>query len=261
MRTYFEKPRTTVGWKGLLNDPDLDGSCRAERGLEAARRLLLDINALGLPCGAEILDPTAVRYLEDLLAWACIGARTAESQPHRELASGLPMPVGFKNGTSGNLIAARDAMVAAQRPHTFFGIDDDGAPALHRSSGNPDTHFVLRGGGGVPNYDTEVVTWAASRAGRLGLARPVWVDCSHGNSGHDHRFQASVCRHVLDCVRAGHRAIGGLMLESFLAAGRQPVAPSAELRRGVSITDGCIGWDETEELLRAAAKAVEAAPP
>jgi len=261
MRTYFEKPRTTVGWKGLLNDPDLDGSCRAARGLKVARRLLLDINALGLPCGAEILDPTAVRYLEDLLTWACIGARTCESQIHRELASGLPMPVGIKNGTSGNLITARDAMVAAQRPHAFFGIDDDGTPALHQSSGNPDTHFVLRGGGGVPNYDAEVVAWATSRARHLGLVRPVWVDCSHGNSSHDHRLQARVCRQVLDHLGAGHRALGGLMLESFLAAGRQPLAPGVELRHGVSVTDGCIGWDETEELLRAAAKTVETAPP
>jgi 3-deoxy-7-phosphoheptulonate synthase len=255
MRTYFEKPRTKVGWKGLINDPDLDGSCDGTRGLERARRLLLDINALGLACGAEVLDPIAAPYLEDLLSWACIGARTSESQIHRELASRLPMPVGFKNRTDGNLKTAQDALVAARRPHSFFGIDDEGAPALHRSPGNPDAHLVLRGGGGVPNYDPEVVAWAATRARQLGLVRPVWVDCSHDNSKRSHLLQGSVCRHVLDQVQGGHRVIGGFMLESFLEAGSQPFAPGVELRRGVSITDACIGWKETEELLRAAARA------
>jgi len=256
MRTYFEKPRTKVGWKGLINDPDLDGSCDGVRGLERARRLLLDINALGLTCAAEVLDPITAPYLEDLLSWACIGARTSESQIHRELASRLPMPVGFKNGTDGNLRTAQDALVAARHPHAFFGIDDDGAPALHRSPGNPDAHLVLRGGGGAPNYDPEVVALAATRARKLGLVRPVWVDCSHDNSNRSHLLQGSVCRHVLDQVRGGQRVIGGLMLESFLEAGSQPFTPGAELRRGVSITDGCIGWNETEELLLAAARAV-----
>jgi 3-deoxy-7-phosphoheptulonate synthase len=259
MRTYFEKPRTAVGWKGLINDPDLDGSCDGARGLERARRLLLDINALGLACAAEVLDPMTVPYLEDLLSWACIGARTSESQIHRELASRLPMPVGFKNRTDGNLKTAQDALVTARRPHTFFGIDDDGRPALHRSPGNPDAHLVLRGGGGVPNHDPEVVAWAATRARQLGLVRPVWVDCSHGNSNQNHLLQGSVCRHVLDQVRGGHQVIGGLMLESFLEAGSQPFAPGAELRRGVSITDDCIDWNETEELLRAATRAVSGA--
>ena len=260
MRTYFEKPRTTVGWKGLLNDPDLDGGCDAERGLRLARRLLLDINDLGLTCGAELLDPLAAGYLEDLLGWACIGARTSESQVHRELASGLAMPVGFKNGTDGNVGVAQDALVAARTPHARLGVDAQGAPSLVRTSGNRDVHLVLRGGGGVPNHDPEIVAWAATRARRLGLARPVWVDCSHGNSQRNHRLQGSVFRRVLEQVRGGHRVIGGAMLESFLEPGSQPWTPGEPLRRGVSITDACIGWDETVALLEEAAEAVLQAP-
>jgi len=258
MRTYFEKPRTRVGWKGFLSDPHLDGRGDPVAGLEGARRLLARIGALGLGCGAEVLDPLAVRYLEDGLAWACVGARTVQSQIHRELASGLPMPVGFKNATDGNVRAAHDAMAAASLSHTHLCLDASGRPAVRRSGGNRDTHVVLRGGGGVPNHDAESVAWAAARARQLGTARPVLVDCSHDNSHKNHRLQGAVCREVLEQVRGGHDAVAGFMLESSLEAGRQDWEPGAALAPGVSITDACIGWEETEALLREAAEAVRA---
>jgi len=257
MRTYFEKPRTTVGWKGLINDPHLDGTCDVEAGLERARHLLLAINELGLPCASELLDPFTPQYVADLLAWASIGARTTESQTHRELASGLSMPVGFKNGTDGGLAVARNAMISSRHPHSFLGITPEGRSAVVCTRGNPDRHLVLRGGSAGPNFDAESVAEAAAYVAEEGIVRPVMVDCSHGNSRKDHRRQADACRAVLDQVRAGHREVLGLMLESHLEPGNQGWKPGAELARGVSITDACIGWDETEDLLNEMAAAVK----
>ncbi|MCZ6463469.1 MAG: 3-deoxy-7-phosphoheptulonate synthase [Proteobacteria bacterium] len=259
MRTYVEKPRSRDGWKGLLNDPGLDGSCDAARGLGVARSLLRAIGQAGLPCASELLDPLAARYLVDLLSWGAVGARTVESQPHRELASGLGLPVGFKNGTDGDLGVAFDAVETARRPHSFLGIDAGGTACLVRTAGNPDAHVVLRGGGGVPNYDAECVAWASTRARKGGLRRPLVIDCSHGNSGKNHRVQGAVCRAVLSQVRAGQEAIAGLMLESNLEPGAQPWTPGhrSRPRPGVSLTDPCIGWNETRDLLEEIAAAVK----
>jgi len=257
MRTYFEKPRTTVGWKGLINDPHLDGTCDVETGLELARGLLLAINEMGLPCASELLDPFTPQYVADLLAWASIGARTTESQTHRELASGLSMPVGFKNGTDGGLAVARNAMISSRHPHSFLGITPDGRSAVVCTQGNPDRHVVLRGGSAGPNYDADSVAEAAAFVAEEGISRPVMVDCSHGNSRKDHKNQAEACRSVLDQVREGRREILGLMLESHLEPGNQGWKPGAELARGISITDACIGWSETEDLLHEMADAVK----
>jgi 3-deoxy-7-phosphoheptulonate synthase len=259
MRTYFEKPRTTVGWKGLINDPHLDGSCDVVAGLEIARRLLLRINELGVPCASEVLDPFTPQFVADLLAWASIGARTSESQTHRELASGLSTPIGFKHATSGDLETARNAMVSAAHPHSFLGIDLQGRAAVVSTTGNPDRHMVLRGGGGRPNHGSDDVARALALLADLGIPRPVMVDCSHDNSAKDHTRQGATCREVLAQVRGGRTGILGLLLESHLEAGRQAWQPGAELRRGVSITDACIGWKETEELLRECAAAVRSA--
>ena len=256
MRTYFEKPRTTVGWKGLINDPHLDGSCDVLVGLETARRLLLEINELGLPCASELLDPFTPQYVADLLAWASIGARTTESQTHRELASGLSMPVGFKNGTDGDLAVAHHAMISARHAHSFLGITADGEPAVVNSNGNPDRHIVLRGGAAGPNHGAESVAEAASRVAEEGLARPVMVDCSHGNSRKDPAQQPVVCRDVLEQIRRGAPEILGVMLESNLEPGNQGWSPGQPLRRGVSITDACLGWDDTATLLGEMAAAV-----
>ncbi len=259
MRTYFEKPRTTVGWKGLINDPHLDGSCAIAEGLELARRVLLDVSRLGVPCGGELLDPITPQYVADLLAWAAIGARTTESQTHREMASGLSMPVGFKNGTDGGLQVAVDAMVSARHPHTFLGIDVDGVTSAIRTQGNPDRHVVLRGGRGQANYHPADVARAAALVASEGVARPVMVDCSHGNSGKDPTRQLRVCREALEQVRGGQEGLMGLLLESNLVAGRQDWKPDVPLAYGVSITDACLGWEETREVLLEAAAAVGAA--
>jgi 3-deoxy-7-phosphoheptulonate synthase len=258
MRTYFEKPRTTVGWKGLINDPHLDDSCDVVAGLEIARRLLLQINERGVACASEVLDPFTPQFVADLLSWASIGARTSESQTHRELASGLSTPIGFKNATSGDLHAARNAMVSAGHPHSFLGIDAEGRSAIVSTTGNPDRHMVLRGGGGRSNYGREDVAEALALVSDLDLARPVMVDCSHDNSAKDHTRQGATCREVLAQIRDGQSCILGLMLESNLEAGRQGWSPGAALRRGVSITDACMGWDETAELLHEAAAALRA---
>ncbi len=257
MRTYVEKPRTALGWKGLLNDPALDGSCDLALGLERSRRLLLEINELGLACASEILDPMTPHYLGDLLSWAAIGARTSESQTHRELASGLHMPVGFKNGTSGALGVACNGIVAARRPHSCFGLDSHGRAAQLRTSGNPDAHLVLRGGGGRSNFSPGDVTSAAARLSGSYGARPVLIDCSHDNSGFDPRRQAEVCRAVLEQILERRPTpILGIMLESHLRPGRQDWVPGKQLESGVSITDGCIGWEETESLLYEVADSV-----
>lgn len=252
MRTYFEKPRTTIGWKGLVNDPHLDGSCRVEEGLALARRLLLEINDLGLPCATEFLDPISPQYLADAISWAAIGARTAESQTHREMASGLSMPVGFKNGTDGSDSVAIDAMVAAAHPHSFLGIQSDGTAAVVKTSGNPDTHIVLRGGRGKTNFDSESVASVADRIDKRG----VMIDCSHGNSRKDPARQAEVLREAASQVRAGSPGILGVMIESHLEEGRQDWSPGKPLRHGVSITDACIGFEETDGLLRELAACV-----
>jgi 3-deoxy-7-phosphoheptulonate synthase len=260
MRTYFEKPRTTVGWKGLVNDPHLDGSCDLEAGLRLARTILSEINELGLPCGSEVLDPITPQYISDLLSWASIGARTIESQTHRELASGLSMPVGFKNSTDGALQGALHAMVSARHPHTFLGIDTDGVTAMIKTQGNPDRHVVLRGGARGPNHAAEDVVRAAELVAAESVARPIMVDCSHDNSGKDHTRQAAVCREVLAQVRLGQSALMGLLLESNLHPGKQSWVPGGSMAYGVSITDACMGWEETEPLLYEIAEAVGAAP-
>lgn len=260
MRTYFEKPRTTVGWKGLINDPHLDGSCDVETGLERARSLLLKVNELGLPCAVEMLDPVTPQYISDLVSWAAIGARTIESQTHREMASGLSMPVGFKNGTDGRLQIALNAIVSASHPHSFLGINQEGMTAVIKTAGNPDRHIVLRGGGGETNYDSASVADAAALMGEQGIQRPVMVDCSHGNSSKDYTRQGSVCREVVRQYVAGQNALMGLMIESNLNAGRQDWHEGCTLKPGVSITDACIGWEETEALLLEMADKIAAQP-
>ncbi|MGH8584079.1 MAG: 3-deoxy-7-phosphoheptulonate synthase [Gammaproteobacteria bacterium] len=255
MRVYFEKPRTTVGWKGLINDPHLDGSFKINAGLRVARRLLLQLADLGIPAGTEFLDPISPQYYADLISWGAIGARTTESQVHRELASGLSCPVGFKNATDGGLQIAVDAIVAARHPHHFLGVTQDGHSAIVATAGNPDCHVILRGGQ-RPNYDAASVEDAASRLQEAGLRPRVLVDCSHANSEKDYRKQSAVCRAVSDQVAAGDPRIMGVMIESFLVAGRQDLVPGRTLTRGQSITDACVGWEESEMLLRMLAGSV-----
>ena len=256
MRSYFEKPRTSVGWKGWIYDPHLDGSGDVASGLRSARSLLLEIGSLGLGCGSEILDPISSYYLADLLSWGAIGARTAESQTHRELASALPMPIGVKNPTSGDLAVAVHAMTAVARPHHILGLSASGSAAVRRSPGNPDRSLVLRGSVSRSNHHALDVARALEAVRGQDIARPLIVDCSHDNSRQDHRRQAAVAREVLGQLRAGQRAIMGLLLESHLRPGRQSL-DAGPLEYGVSITDGCIGWSETERLLFEAAEAVE----
>lgn len=256
MRSYFEKPRSRVGWKGLLVDPHLDGSCDLERGLELSRELLIELGRQGVACASELLGPLAPAYFDDLLSWTGIGARTVESQPHRELASGLGMPVGVKNGTDGRTATALDALVAIRGEHTYLGLDPAGGAAVIRTPGNADAHLVLRGGGGGANADAEAVGRIAAQASVCGLARPLLIDCSHGNSAKDHRRQAAVCRGVLEQLRTGQTAIAGFALESHLRPGRQALRAGVRPAPGVSITDACIGWNETEELLGEAAEMV-----
>lgn len=252
MRAYVEKPRTTVGWKGLLYDPHLDGSGDMAEGLRLSRQLMLDILARGLPLATELLQPLAVGYLDDLLSWAAIGARTTESQTHREMVSGLDLPVGFKNGTDGSVGIACDAMRSAAHPHQHFGIDELGHPALLQTTGNPHTHLVLRGGYGAPNHDPASVATAREALQGQGIAPRIMVDCSHANSGKDPLRQPAVLDSVIDQRLAGDSSLRGVMLESHLFDGCQ--ALGGELRYGVSITDGCLGWSGTEEILRRAAE-------
>jgi len=258
MRVYFEKPRTTIGWKGLINDPHLDNSCDIEAGLKQARLLLLQLGEMGLPAATEFLDPIVPQYLDDLVTWAAVGARTTESQTHREMASGLSMPVGFKNGTDGSCQSAIDAMGAAMRPHSFIGIDQDGVTSIVRTTGNAVGHLVLRGGRARSNYDAESIREAESKLAQAGLPGVLMVDCSHANSGKQHARQEEAWRSVVAQRLAGTRSLIGLMLESFLQEGSQPfpVKNPAGLRYGVSITDACLGWDVTERLLRWAAGAL-----
>lgn len=260
MRTYFEKPRTTVGWKGLINDPRLDGTCDIAAGMELARAILLRINQLGLPCGTELLDPISPQYVADLISWAAIGARTTESQTHREMASGVSMPVGFKNGTEGSLQVAINAMTSARAPHHFVGINADGQTAIIKTMGNPDRHLVLRGGGGRTNYGAQEVARTEAAVAGEGITRPIMIDCSHDNSQKDHTRQGFVAQEVLRQFREGRQSIMGLMLESNLNPGKQAWKEGVALQHGVSITDACLGWDETEHLLHELAAAITPKP-
>lgn len=257
MRVYFEKPRTTVGWKGLINDPDLDGSFRINKGLRLARELLLNINALGVPAATEYLDTISPQYVADLISWGAIGARTTESQVHRELASGLSCPVGFKNGTDGNIRIAADAIKAARQPHHFLSVTKGGISAIVHTAGNEDCHIVLRGGK-TPNYDSASVRAVVEVLAREGLPPRLMIDCSHGNSEKRHERQLLVAEDVARQIAAGEPAIAGVMLESNLCPGRQDIVPGRPLAYGVSITDACIGWEDTERVLGQLAEAVRA---
>ncbi|WP_027660465.1 3-deoxy-7-phosphoheptulonate synthase [Salinispora fenicalii] len=256
MRVYFEKPRSTVGWKGLINDPGLDGSGDVNTGLRRARALLIDVLRLGLPVGCEFLDPITPQYIADTVAWGAIGARTVESQVHRQLASGLSMPIGMKNRPDGSISTAVDAIRAAGVPHVFPGIDASGTPAIMHTRGNTDGHLVLRGGGNQPNYDAESVNDALALLRAAGLPERLVIDASHANSGKDHRNQPLVAADVAAQLAGGQHGIVGVMLESFLLPGRQDLDPTRELTYGQSITDACIGWDTTEEVLTDLAAAV-----
>ncbi len=247
MRTYFEKPRTTVGWKGFLYDPHLDGSYDLQEGVKLSRKLLLEINEMGLPTATEVLGPIVIQYYSDLICWSAIGARTAESQTHRELASGLSMPVGFKNGTEGNLDIAINAILSAQANHSFLGMDEDGKVAIVETTGNEYGHIILRGGKSGPNYSAESVKETADLCVDAEITPAVIVDCSHANSGKDFRNQSTVWADVWKQIENGGDSIKGFMLESNLAEGNQKIG--GDLKHGVSITDSCIGFDETEKTL------------
>jgi 3-deoxy-7-phosphoheptulonate synthase len=256
MRVYFEKPRTTVGWKGLINDPRLDGTFAINEGLRLARRLLVDLADLGLPAGCEFLDPISPQFTSDTVSWGAIGARTTESQVHRELASGLSMPVGFKNGTDGDVQIAIDAVRAGAHPHRFLGVTEQGLGAIVATRGNPDCHVILRGGQSGPNYDAAGVQKAASALRDAGLPPRLMVDMSHGNSGKDHRRQPIVATEIAAQLAQGEAAIFGVMMESFLVEGRQDLVTPSTLRYGQSITDACMGWDATVAVLAELTQAV-----
>jgi 3-deoxy-7-phosphoheptulonate synthase len=255
MRVYFEKPRTTTGWKGLINDPDLDGSYDNPRGLRLGRRVLLDVLDAGVPAGCEFLETTTPQYLADTVTYGAIGARTVESQVHRQLVSGLSMPVGLKNGSDGDVQVSVDACVASAAHQTFLGVDSEGRAALVETAGNPDAHLVLRGGRAAPNHDAASVAAAGERLAAAGLGRRIVVDASHGNSRKDHVRQAQVAREIGEQVAGGSRLVGGVMLESFLVEGRQEPAPSG-LVYGQSVTDACLGWGTTVDVLEDLAGAV-----
>ncbi|MBW5283298.1 3-deoxy-7-phosphoheptulonate synthase [Burkholderia gladioli] len=256
MRVYFEKPRTTVGWKGYINDPRLDGSFRINEGLRAARHLLLDINALGLPAATEFLDLLSPQYIADLIAWGAIGARTTESQSHRQLASGLSCPIGFKNGTDGGVQVASDAIVAAASRHAFMGMTKMGMAAIFETRGNDDAHVILRGGKNGPNYDAEHVEACCAVLRKAGLREQVMVDCSHANSNKSHERQIEVAQDLAGQLARGEQRIVGVMVESHLEAGLQDLKPGVPLKRGVSITDACLSWAQTEPVLEVLADAV-----
>jgi 3-deoxy-7-phosphoheptulonate synthase len=258
MRVYFEKPRTTVGWKGLINDPHLDGTFKVNDGLHLARSLLLDLAELGLPSGCEFLDTITPQYIADLVSWGAIGARTTESQVHRELASGLSVPVGFKNGTDGNIQIAIDAVQAASHPHQFLSVTKQGLSAIVATRGNPDCHIILRGSSKGPNFQTEPVAKAIAELTKAGLPPQLMIDCSHGNSRKDPENQPAVARDIAEQIRAGSGSVTGVMIESHLVAGRQDRAPGRQLTYGQSITDACLAWDDTVPTLHMLAAAVRA---
>ena len=257
MRVYFEKPRTTVGWKGLISDPDLDGSFNANKGLRLARHLLQQITELKLPIATEFLDMVNGQYIADLITWGAVGARTTESQIHREMASALSCPVGFKNGTDGNINIAIDAVRAAKEPHIFYSPDKDGAMAVYRTSGNPFGHIILRGGK-QPNYHAEDVNAAAKQLASVGLSHRMVIDFSHGNSQKQHLQQLVVAKDIISQLEQGSTAIAGIMAESFIEEGSQKVIPDQPLCYGKSITDACLNWQDSEQLLRDLAKAARA---
>ncbi|MBL7249000.1 3-deoxy-7-phosphoheptulonate synthase [Alloalcanivorax sp. C16-2] len=251
LRVYFEKPRTTVGWKGLINDPYMNDSFKVADGLHIARKLLLDVAELGLPAATEALDPTTPQYIQDLISWSAIGARTTESQTHREMSSGLSGPVGFKNGTDGSLDVAVNAMLSVRHPHRFLGIDPDGRVALTTTKGNQYGHVVLRGGGGKPNYDSVSVALAETALDKAGVSTNIMVDCSHANSNKDPSLQPLVMENIGNQILEGNTSIVGLMVESHLKQGNQKIPANLDdLEYGVSVTDGCIGWDTTEQAVR-----------
>ena len=250
MRAYFEKPRSTVGWKGLINDPYLDDSFKVAQGLHIGRQLLLDLSEMGLPLATEALDPITPQYLQDLISWSAIGARTTESQTHREMASGLSCPVGFKNGTDGSLGVAINALQSVANPHRFLGISPEGQVSVVHTKGNAHAHIVLRGGSAGPNYSAEHIANCEAALAKLDLTQSIMIDCSHANSNKDHRQQRDVVDAVNAQLDAGNRSITGLMIESHINAGNQSINNAGGLNYGVSITDACIDWQETEELLR-----------
>ena len=258
MRVYFEKPRTVTGWKGLINDPGMDGGHDVHRGLRAARKLLRDIVAIGMPVGCEWLDPITPQYIADTVTWGAIGARTTESQVHRQLASGLSMPVGFKNGTDGDVQVAVDACRASATGHTFFGVTEAGAAAVVATSGNPDTHVILRGGRSGPNYSASHVTKALDLISAAGLPRRIMVDASHGNSGKDHTRQMGVAESLAEQLAGGQHGVAGVMLESFLVAGRQDPGDPSTLTYGQSVTDACMDIEMTASALDTLAASVQA---
>jgi 3-deoxy-7-phosphoheptulonate synthase len=257
MRVYFEKPRTSLGWKGFINDPHMDDSFRIDEGMEQARRFLLEVNDLGLQAGTEALDPIAPQYYGDLITWTAIGARTSESQTHREMSSGLSTPVGFKNGTDGDVEAAVNAILSAARPHSFLGINGQGRSAIIRTRGNRYGHVVLRGGGGRPNFDTVSISLAEQALAKAGLPLNLVVDCSHANSWKKPELQPLVLRDVVNQIRQGNRSLVGFMVESFIEAGNQPIPTDrSKLKYGCSVTDSCVGWETTVEMIRAADEAL-----
>ncbi len=254
MRVYFEKPRTTVGWKGYINDPFMDDSFRVDIGMEKARQFLLDVSEIGLPTGTEALDPISPQYYGDLITWTAIGARTTESQTHREMSSGLSTPVGFKNGTSGDLGVAVNAILSASKPHSFLGINGQGRVAVVRTKGNRHGHIVLRGGDGRPNYDTVSVSMVEQALTKAKLPSNIVVDCSHANSFKKPELQPLVMADIVNQIRLGNRSLVGVMIESNIEAGNQPIpADLAQLKYGCSVTDGCVDWETTEKMIRDAA--------
>ncbi|MGE5490752.1 MAG: 3-deoxy-7-phosphoheptulonate synthase [Actinomycetota bacterium] len=254
MRVYFEKPRTTVGWKGYINDPFMDDSFRIDAGMEKARQFLHDVCEVGLPTGTEALDPNAPQYYGDLISWTAIGARTTESQTHREMSSGLSTPVGFKNGTNGDLTVAINAILSASKPHAFLGLTNEGRVAIVRTKGNNYGHVVLRGGDGRPNYDTVSVSLAEQALTKAKLPANIVVDCSHANSYKKPELQPLVMADVVNQIRLGNESLVGVMIESFLEAGNQPIpADLSQLKYGCSVTDACVGWETTEKMIRDAA--------
>ncbi len=257
MRVYFEKPRTVAGWKGFINDPFMDDTFRVDEGISKARRFLLDVNELGLPVGTEALDPIAPQYYGDLVSWTAIGARTAESQTHREMSSGLSTPVGFKNGTDGDIEVAVNGILSASRPHSFLGINGRGESAIVRTRGNRYGHLVLRGGGGRPNFDAVSIRMAEEALGKASLPKDIVVDCSHGNSWKQPELQPLVMKDVIQQVGNANTSLVGLMVESFLVAGNQPIpSDRSKLKYGCSVTDACVGWDTTAQMLREAHQAL-----
>ena len=262
MRVYFEKPRTSIGWKGLINDPHLDNSYDINTGLTMARKLLLDLAHMGLPAATELLDPITPQYIADLITWTAIGARTTESQTHREMASGLSMPIGFKNNTDGSLQAAMNAMLAAGQPHHFLGISHDGVASIVSTTGNPDSHLVLRGGKSGPNYQTDSVKAAREKLASQKLNPRMMVDCSHANANKDHQKQVDVLADIAQQIQTGSRDILGVMIESHLVAGNQAIScDRSELVYGQSITDACVDFETTADMLRSLAEAIPSSTP